>query len=201
MALLRKTLVAATAAPTLIATGASTAMAANDAPGSGHGPGVVPCCDGRGHVVTWQNQNTDDYLHVAGASKANSAVVNTSPGSGSCKPHGATDLQCAEEWSQVSTAYAHEFAFANINSGLCLDDPEDKNGQVPVQYSCGTFPVQRRWEYTTTHSSQGKDFYNVLQDNAGDICAPVNNDTNLEIIQILTWPTAFLASPAQCDWQ
>jgi hypothetical protein len=200
MSMLRKTLVTATAAPALIATGAANAMAATDAPAA-RPPSVIPCCGGTAVIVTWQNQNTDDYLHVAGASKGNSADVNTAAGSGSCSRHGHTDLQCAEEWSQLSTNYAHEFAFANVNSGLCLDDPEDKAGQVPVQYSCGAFPVQRRWEYTTTHSSGGKDFYNVLQDNAGDICAPANNDTNLDIIQILTWQIAFLASPAQCDWQ
>jgi len=108
--------------------------------------------DGGGYYVTWQNQSNDEYLHVVEGSKSNSAEVNTYTGTGSCAEHGTTDVQCQKVWSQISTGYANYFAFANVNSGKCLDDPEDEAGQVPVQYSCGTYLVQRRWEYTTTHS-------------------------------------------------
>ena len=76
-----------------------------------------------GHFVTWKNGTNGKYLHVVNASTANGALVNTYTGSGSCADHGATDVQCAEEWSQVSTGIAQEFAYVNANSGLCLSDP------------------------------------------------------------------------------
>jgi len=148
MAGVSKTLAAVTAAaPVLAGMGAAPALAATSASGDASTPSVI-CCEGAGHYVTWQNRADALYLHVKGSSTANSAAVNVYEKTGSCAQHGVTDTTCSEEWSQISTAYANQFAFQNVNSGLCLDDPEDKADVGAVQYSCGTFPIQRRWKYT-----------------------------------------------------
>lgn len=204
MARFRKALAAvAIAAPVVSAAGAGPALAASP-PKDAKVPAPTPCCGGNGVFVTWQVQaNAQGYLHVKGAALGNSAVVNTYTGSGSCPAHGVTNVQCAEEWSKISTGYAHEFAYANDNTGKCLDDPEDKAGQTPVQYSCGTYPAQRRWQYTTTHSTGGQTYFNVLQDNAGDIClqTAVGNIYSLAIVDILHGDFPGDLSPLQCDWQ
>jgi hypothetical protein len=148
MAGARKTLALVAAAATPVVAGAAPALAAPSAAGE---PAPIPCCGGSGHYVTWENRQLHLYLHVKGGSTANSAPINVYGKSGSCAEHGAVNTQCQEEWSQVSTGYAHEFAYANINSGLCLDDPDGKDYVGAVQYSCGTFPVQRRWDYITSY--------------------------------------------------
>jgi hypothetical protein len=143
---LRNTLVTVTTtAPVLAAiTAATPAMAGVTTDGGGSRPAPTP--PPGGHYVTWKNGHNGEYLHVKGGSKSNSAVINTYTGSGSCAEHGEVDLQCEEEWSQISTGYAHEFAYANINSGLCLDDGENAL-TTPTQYSCGTYPENKRWIY------------------------------------------------------
>jgi hypothetical protein len=147
MAAVRKSIaVLAVATPVLTGAGAAPALAATSAR-VGDSPSVIPCCGGEGDYVTWENRQTDLYLHVKGGSKSNSAPINVYGKSGSCAEHGEVNTQCQEVWSQVSTGYAHQFAYANANSGLCLDDPEDESYVGAVQYSCGDFPVQRRWIY------------------------------------------------------
>jgi hypothetical protein len=160
MARLRRTVAAVTAAaPVLVAT-AGSALAGQNAHGAGTPtPDVLP--PPGGHYVTWQNQHNAEYLHVKDGSKSNSAVINTYTGSGSCEYHGETDLQCPEEWSQVSTAYAHEFGFVNINSGLCLDDGENAF-TTPTQYSCGTFAENKRWTYGTEVAGGGATAFDTL---------------------------------------
>jgi hypothetical protein len=166
MAGVRKVLAAAAAtAPVLAGTGAAPALAAPSAPGET----AVP--EAGGVYYTWQNRGDGLYLHVVGASKANSAAVNVAAKSGTCAEHGSTNTQCAEVWSRVSTGYAHEFAYKNINSGKCLDDPEDEPNVGAVQYSCGTYQVQRRWIYAgyiSVNNGHNDEIYNAAGTLAGD---------------------------------
>lgn len=191
-----------TAAP-LLAAAASPALAAADTQGgTGPSPQASPCCGGSGHFVTWQNQNTDDYLHVKGGSTGNSAEINTYTGSGTCADHGVTDLQCEEEWSQISTAYAHEFAYANVHSGKCLDDGENAI-TVPTQYSCGDIPDNMRWIYAT-FSVQNPQFtvYNALYTAYGTharvLCDDSAGSTTLEVTNIVS---PGMAIELLCDWE
>jgi hypothetical protein len=119
-------------------------------------PGSVPCCSGA-TIYTWQNQHSALYLHVQGDSTANSAAVNVYERTGTCANHGATNTNCAEEWQVLDTGHGNEFAYANVNSGLCLSDPNDAENVGAIQYSCGAYPVQRRWTYD--YSSPGGPFF------------------------------------------
>src|SRR6202046_3856205 len=126
---MRRTLAVA-AAPLLVAPGAAPARAALK-------------------YDSWKNGWRAESLHVNGASKGQSAIVNTYTDDGSCADHGSANLGCDEEWQQISTGYAHEFVYENVNSGKCLTDGEDLQDQTATQYTCGsTYPVQRRWTYT-----------------------------------------------------
>jgi hypothetical protein len=140
--------IAALATPVLAAGGATPALAAGT-PAHGHDDAAKPAATpDTPHYVTWENGHAAEYLHVKGASKDNSAAVNVYTGSGTCAEHGAKNLQCPEEWQQISTGYAHWFAYMNVNAnGKCLDDPEDELADAVI-YSCGNYPVQRRWRYS-----------------------------------------------------
>jgi hypothetical protein len=164
MSAIRRTLVTA-AAPLLAAGAGAPAALAATAQEHGSGAAATPQIPAVAKYVTWKNGATKDYLHVKGGSKGNSADINVYTGSGSCSDHGATDLQCAEEWQQISTGYAHEFAFKNVNSGKCLDDGGDLFSSVATQYSCATngYPVQERWRYSSISPSG---FSGVLYDSA-----------------------------------
>ena len=159
-----KALIAVTAAaPVLAAAAPAVAATTTD---EGTSPQVLP--PSGGHFVTWKNGTNGKYLHVVNASTANGALVNTYTGSGSCADHGATDVQCAEEWSQVSTGIAQEFAYVNANSGLCLSDPNSDYGVEPIQYSCGKFPTNKRWLYGNTYSGDAGPVIGVLFGAAGN---------------------------------
>jgi hypothetical protein len=162
---LRKALAATAMAVPVLATAAGPALAGTSPNAGAPAKPDVPCCGGAGQTDTWANNATNNYLHVKGGSKANSAVINTYTGTGTCaRQHGAKNLQCAEEWSQISTAYAHQFVYANVNSGKCLDDGENKIGIVPSQYSCGTYPPNMRWIHATFDYWNG--FTNITYYNA-----------------------------------
>jgi hypothetical protein len=157
MGQVRKALIAVAAAPVVTALGAGPAVAATQQ--ASPGTPSVPCTSNcTAHYVTWKNQQTGKYMHVVGGSKADGAQINVYTGSGTCAEHGHTNLQCQEEWAQISTGHSNsgngEYGYMNVNSGLCLDDPNSaatgpKGIIEVVQYSCGNYPVQRRWSYPT----------------------------------------------------
>ena len=207
MTVLRKALAATAIAAPVLVTGAAPALAVSHP--SDPAKSDVPCCGGSGDYVTWQEYATNNYLHVKGASTANSAVINTYTGKGSCKYHGVKDVQCAEEWSQISTAYANEFAFANVNSGKCLDDGENKDGITPTQYSCGAFPDNMRWLYGTFDIWTGftnVTFYNALYTAYGTharvLCAySIGASPNSLYIDDPSSTNYAAGGDGYCDWQ
>jgi len=202
MARLRRSLTAVTAAPLLAAAASPALAAAETHDGTTPTPEASPCCAG-GHYVTWDNHYAGLYLHVKANSTGKSAQINMYGGSGSCKYHGTTDLMCSEEWSQISTAYAHQFAYANINSGLCLDDGENKAGgsTVPTQYSCADFPDNMRWIYGTITNSAGSVYYNALYTAYGDhsriLCGNLPENGTLFINSFIA---PAYADTDICDW-
>lgn len=133
-------------APLLAVGGAGPALAASAAPHTPQEASQPQAGKSEGYD-SWQNQWSAKYLHVKGGGTANGDIVNVDTDDGSCTHHGSANLGCDEEWQQLSTGYAHEFAYKNVNSGLCLSDDNDLIDEAPIQYSCGTYPVQRRWEY------------------------------------------------------
>jgi hypothetical protein len=74
------------------------------------------------------------------------------------------NLGCDEEWQQISTGYAHQFEYNNVNSGKCLSDDQDLLNAPIIQYSCGSYPDQRRWTYRDTSPGGGP--IDVLYDSA-----------------------------------
>lgn len=184
MARLRRTLTAVTAAAPVLAATAAPALAATSSDGGATAatPQSVPCCGGSGHYVTWQNQNNGDYLHVKGASTGQSAEINIYTGSGTCEYYGQTDLQCAEEWDQISTGYSHEFMYDNVNSGMCLDDGEHALGIHPTQYPCDAANENERWIYGTLDNGSGVPFYDALYVAGGQVmCNPAGGGGSLYI--------------------
>jgi hypothetical protein len=193
---------AAIAAPLLAAGGAGPALAATAAPaGPQDGDFIVPP---PGVVIyTWQNQLSKKYMHVESGSLANGAGINVNANSGTpCQYHGATPALCDEEWVRISTGYANEFAYQNEQSGLCLSDDNDlAEGAAPIQYTCGNYPVQRRWHHITSGQVHG------LTDSAIDaggtrttgwICEASGD--NLEIIPGNVAPASH-NSGYYCSWQ
>jgi hypothetical protein len=167
----RRTLAAvAAAAPVLATYAAGPALAATNASRSSSGA-ARPDCIGpavksaakaapRSPDVcgltydSWQNGYDNQYLHVAGSppSTSNGGLIDTYKGTGSCAEHGSSDENCAEEWAQLSTGHASQYAYENANSGLCLSDPNsEKSSELDpvqlIQYTCGTYPANRRWIY------------------------------------------------------
>jgi hypothetical protein len=139
---------ATVAAPLLAAGSAAPALAATGPhPAGAAGPRATPDTP---TYVSWENQWSAKFMHVKGGSTANNAVVNVDSDDGSCAHHGSANLGCDEEWQQISTGYAHEFAYKNVNSGKCLTDDQDLLGAPILQYSCGSYPDQRRWTYRDT---------------------------------------------------
>jgi hypothetical protein len=201
MARLRKTLAAVgTAAPLLAATASPALAATNSHDGKTPAERIParPCCGGSGHYVTWQDQNNGQYLHAT--STARSAVVNTAWAAGSCANHGATNLECSEEWSQISTGYAHQYAFANDYSGKCLIDGGNKTGITAQQYSCN-YTTNERWIYGSFANSNGIGVYNALYTaygtHARTMCVSIG-DANVYIYGGIS---NALAGDGNCDWQ
>lgn len=148
MARLSKVLATVAAgAPVLAAAGAASTPALAATPHGGKNSPSTSCCNGGVTYYTWQNQFTGNYLHVVDNSAANSEPINTLEAEGSCAEHGVTDVRCSEEWEVLSTGYSGQYAYANVHSGLCLDDPNGDAGVQAIQYSCGAYPEQRRWFY------------------------------------------------------
>jgi len=201
MASLRRSLAAVgTAAPMLAAT-ASPALAATSADHGTTPVGRVPqvaCCGGSGHYVTWQNQNDFDYLHAT--STARSAAVNTAGGSGSCANHGVTDLQCAEEWSQISTGYSHQFEFANDYSGQCLIDGGNRAGITAQQYPCDD-AVNERWIYGSFANGNGFPVYNALYTAYGTHARVMCVGFETTSVYVYSGVNNSFAGDGNCDWQ
>lgn len=160
MTALRKGLATvATAAPVLAATGAAPALAVTDAHG-GHTPQVIPCCGGSGDYVTWQSTRAGTYLEIEHAGLANGDDIDVDKKNGSCEYHGVTDTNCNEEWDQISMGGAthngyDEFAYVNVNSGLCLAGGSEGLGDAVYQYSCGDYPTTRRYIYPNSSAKTG----------------------------------------------
>jgi hypothetical protein len=138
---------AVVAAPLLAAGGAGPALAVTATPNSPQQPGA-PQAPAAVIYDSWQNQWSAKYLHAVG-NGANGNLVNVNTDDGSCA-HGPNNLGCNEEWQQLSTGFAHEWAYKNVFSGKCLSDDNDLINEAPIQYSCGNLPVQRRWHYGDT---------------------------------------------------
>jgi hypothetical protein len=54
-------------------------------------------------------------------------------------------------------ASSRQYAYENVNSGLCLSDPNSEGswegGPVQlIQYTCGAYPANRRWMYCNSGS-------------------------------------------------
>jgi len=207
---------AVAAAPLLAAGGAGPALAAAAAPNSSQHPGD-PQAPAAAKYDSWQDQWSAKYLHVKGT--ANGDIVNVAADDGSCADHGSANLGCDEEWQQLSTGYAHQFAYKNVNSGLCLSDDNDLMYEAPIQYTCGAYPVQRRWTYGATSPGGGpldlllvssetaatngiredavlcEDRYGV--DGQTGATKPTTSLSLVSYYQAESWPFTFLA----CSWQ
>lgn len=115
-------------------------------------------------------------------------------------------MQCAEEWQQISTNYANEFAYANANSGKCLDDGENAANVTPAQYTCGAYPANMRWIHATFDFWNGGEsiaYHNALYTAYGTkdrvLCANWQNPDSLFINN----PSSSWAPGASnfCDWE
>ena len=116
--------------------GVLAAMAVASAPAASAAPGLVKSPEAAA-TITWRWAN-GFYLQIRNAGTATGVRAVIHSGNGSAR---------TQKWRAIILGN-HEFAFKNVKSGKCLNDPHPRqaSGTVYVdQKPCGSYPNADRW--------------------------------------------------------
>ena len=117
-------------------------------------------------TVTWQFGNPgcsggycQQYLEIYHSGTANGNWSDVHSGNG-------TNTQ---KWVSIFLG-SGEYAFRNVNSGKCLEDPGYALGAHVDQYTCGTYPDNVRWQENYSSALKAYSLTNVGIGNVQGAC-------------------------------
>jgi len=174
-------------------------------------PDLYPNPGGDTPVYTWQNQGDGNYMEVQSSGTSNGDKIDVYKKTGSCAAHGATDTICNEEWYAISLGTNYdsvpEFAYMNVNSGLCLDDPGGGIGGHVEQWSCTTYPDTKRWLYDKSYSDQGptNGYFNLWNLDNAEIACLHPGTAAISFYPRWVWSEGGVPAPLptmyDCEWE
>ena len=116
-------------------------------------------------TVTWQfgcpscrGGYDGQYLEIYHSGRSNNNWADVYPGNG-------TNTQ---KWTSIFLG-SGEYAFRNVNSGKCLEDPGYAVSGHVDQYTCGTYPDNTRW-FENGNSLHSYALQNVGNANSAAAC-------------------------------